>query len=280
MKVYRAHPRHAFQPRHWERVPGLRHSRSAPPLFRRGLVSWPSASALHGERPALTCSSTTRTIKRFFAVQTLLKGERFFVRRSPDRELLGIGAREKRISQMPTRVTTTANILRLRKRDTPKGVTQLALRRSAQAVCKRCFQMEVNQLREEIDKASRVAAKQAEWISVLEDGNTGLESELSQAKARLAEESENLKEKNFVIQSLKKRLESTGGGRASNVEAESLLGLVCRPDPPTPLECIELIESTYGDKCIVLESAKDSARAMNLFSYGRRLLDMLRRLVT
>jgi hypothetical protein len=36
----------------------------------------------------------------------------------------------------------------------------------------------------------------------------------------------------------------------------------------------------YGDKCIVLDSAKESARDMDRFEHGRRLLDMLRRLVT
>jgi hypothetical protein len=188
--------------------------------------------------------------------------------------------RNGNVSRVYDRATNTTNSLRVRKHVRPKGVMQLTLRRRLQVVRARGDQMEANQLRVEIDKASRLAAEQAEWIGTLEESNTGLELELSQAKATLAEESENLKENNFVIQALKKRLESTGERRASNLEAESLLSLICRPDPPTPLECIELIESTYGDKCVVLESAKDSARAMNLFSYGKRLLDMLRRLVT
>jgi hypothetical protein len=59
-----------------------------------------------------------------------------------------------------------------------------------------------------------------------------------------------------------------------------LLKLTCSPDPPNPLECIEVIEGLYGDKCIVLQSAKESAHDMDRFEHGRRLLDMLRRLVT
>jgi len=58
------------------------------------------------------------------------------------------------------------------------------------------------------------------------------------------------------------------------------LKLTCSADPPTPSECIEIIENMYGGECIVLESAKESARDMNRFEHGRRLLDMLRRLVT
>ena len=140
--------------------------------------------------------------------------------------------------------------------------------------------MDASQLREEIDKASRLLAEQAEWISTLEDGNTDLESELSETRTRLGHERENLKNQNFVIQSLKNQLENAGGGRTSTLDAEVLLNLTCSPDSPTPLECIQVIESLYGDKCVVLESAKDSARDMYHFGHGRRLLDMLRRMVT
>jgi hypothetical protein len=279
MPGYRGNPRRAFRPRSgnasrpYDIIEALRHN---------SLRVWfaANASERHGETPALKYRSTTRAIKRLNDVQTLIEGERFFVLRSADREVLRFGAAEKRITQILARVIDTTNSLRPRKRVRPKDVMQLALRRRLQAVRARGVQMEPNQHREEIDKASRLAAEQAEWIGTLEEANTGLELELSQAKARLAEERENLKEKNFVIQALQKRLESSGGGRASNVEAESWLSLICRLNPPTPLECIELIESTYGDKCIVLESAKDSTRAANLFSYGKRLLDMLRKLVT
>ena len=140
--------------------------------------------------------------------------------------------------------------------------------------------MDASQFREEMDKASRLEAEQAEWTSALEDENTTLESELSDTKAKLEDERENLKKQNFVVQVLKNQLENAGAGRTSNLDAEGLLNLACSPDPPTPLECIEVIESMYGDRCVVLQSAKDSSKDMNLFSFGRRLLDMLRRLVT
>jgi hypothetical protein len=131
-----------------------------------------------------------------------------------------------------------------------------------------------------MDKASLLLAEQAEWISTLEEGNTGLESELSDTKARLADERENFKRQSFVIQALKNKLENAGSGRASDLDIEGLLNLATSPDPPTPLECLDIIESVYASECIVLDSAKVSARDMELFIYGRRLLDMLRRLVT
>lgn len=196
-------------------------------------------------------------------------------------EILGWGnSQHARSSQILAWVTNSTNVLCLRKRVRPEGVMQLALRRRLQRVRERGDQMNASQLREEMDKASQLVAEQAEWINALEDDNTGLESDLSDTKARLEEERENLKRQNFVIQALKNQLENAGAGRTSNLDADGLLKLACSPDPPTPLECIEIIESIYGDRCIVLESAKESARDMNLFSYGRRLLDMLRRLVT
>jgi hypothetical protein len=196
-------------------------------------------------------------------------------------EVVGWGdTQHDRISQLLAWVTNNTNVLRLRKRVRPEGVTQLALRRRLQAVRARGDQMDIAQLREELDKASRLVAEQSEWINTLEDGNTELETELSDTKERLDDERENLKNQSFVIQALKGQLDSAGGGRTSNLNAELLLKLTCSPDPPNPLESIEVIENMYGDKCIVLESAKESARDMDRFQHGRRLLDMLRRLVT
>ena len=178
----------------------------------------------------------------------------------------------ERISQILALVTNNTNVLRLRKHIRPEGVMQLALRRRLQTVRARGAQMDAAQLREEVEKASRLVAEQAEWISTLEDGNSELESDLSEAKARLGEERDNFKKQNFVIQALKSQLENAGGGRTTDLDAEGLLSLACRPDSPSPLECVEVIESLYGDRCIVLESAKESARDMDRFVYGRQLL--------
>lgn len=195
-------------------------------------------------------------------------------------EILGWGdTQNERMSQILAWVTNNTNILRLRKRVRPEGVMQLALRRRLQALRARGEQMDASQLRAELEKASLLVKHQEEWISTLENGNTDLESELSDARLAIEDEREKFKSQSFVIQSLKNQLDNARGGRTTNVDAEALLKLACRPDPPTPLECLEIIESLYSDQCKVLQSAKDSARDMNLFSYGRRLMDMLRRLV-
>src|SRR5271169_3334947 len=61
---------------------------------------------------------------------------------------------------------------------------------------------------------------------------------------------------------------------------ERLVGLVSRKATPSPLQCIEPIEELYGDKCVVLPSAKSSTEKARQFIYGRELLDLLNRLVT
>ena len=113
-----------------------------------------------------------------------------------------------RIAQMLAWVTNSTNVLRLRKHIRPEGVMQLALRRRLQTVRERGGEMDASQLRDEMDRASLLVAEQAEWISTLEDGNTSLESELSEANLRLAEERENFKKQGYVIQSLKNNLEN------------------------------------------------------------------------
>ena len=213
----------------------------------------------------------------FAPLQTGIVRNRLFL----SDEILGWGdSQHERISSVLAWVTNTTNVVHIRKHVRPEGVMQLALRRGLQNIREKGGQMDGPQLREELDKASRILAEQADWISTLEDGNTALESELSAIKAQLAEERESLKKRNRENWVLKNSIENADSGRTSTLDAEAALRLACSPDPPTPAECVEIIESLYPDSCVVLETAKDSARDMDLFKHGRRLLDMLRRLVT
>lgn len=136
-------------------------------------------------------------------------------------EIVGWGeAQHARMSQMLAWVTNSTNVSRLRRTVKPEGVMQLALRRRLQAVRERGDKMNAVQLREEMDKASRLVAEQAEWIATLEDGNSGLESELSHTKATLADERESQKKQSYVIQTLKTQLENAGSGQTNDIDAE------------------------------------------------------------
>lgn len=185
-----------------------------------------------------------------------------------------------RISELLAWVTSHTNVPRLRNRIRPEGVSQLALRRRLQAARAKSVELDAAQLRLELDNASRLADEQAEWIRVLEDENSGLESDKKVIKAALDEARGDFAREQFATQALKDQLASTGAGRTSTYDIDHLLHLASRTDQPTPLESIDVIENVYGDRCIVLESARDSARTMNGFVYGRQLLDMLIRLVT
>ncbi len=186
----------------------------------------------------------------------------------------------ERISHILAWVTNTTNVLRSRKRVRPEGVTQLALRRRLTLARETVYQMDLAQLREEMEKTVGLAAKEAEWINTLWKENSALESEVVDLKTRLDSERESQKKQNFKIEALKAQLENAGAGRSNTVDIDGLLRLVSSADPPTPLECIEAIEEIYGDKCVVLESAKESAEDMDRFVHGRRLLDMLKKLAT
>jgi len=185
-----------------------------------------------------------------------------------------------RISQLLAWVTNNTNIPHLRKRIRSEGVMLLALRRRLDAARAKRDQMDSVQLSEEMDKISCLAEEQGQWIKLLEDENSQSELDKVELKVSLDDVKEELSKKDFALQSLKDQLANVSGNRASNLDAEKLINLACCPSPPSPSDCIEVIESIHGDKCIVLDSARDSARNIYGFICGRQLLDMLVRLVT
>jgi hypothetical protein len=176
-------------------------------------------------------------------------------------------------------VTNNTNIPRLRDHVRPEGVMQLALRRRMQAARAKSEHMNAAQLRVELDSAAKQAAEQAKYFDELVDENSQLETRIAEFKEDLEEAKGEVGRKDFTIQSLKEQL-SRAGGRAEGVSAATLLDMALRNDPPLPLECLDLIESAYGEHCIILPSARSSAEQMDRFINGRELLGLLKRLVT
>ncbi|MGD1880178.1 MAG: hypothetical protein ACFB13_22090 [Kiloniellaceae bacterium] len=140
--------------------------------------------------------------------------------------------------------------------------------------------MDADLLRAELEEAERQVEGQASYFDEIVSENSMLEASLLDIRADIAELQDGVRRKDFEIQSLKGQLESAGQGRTSSVDGERLLGLASRKSPPTPFECISAIEGLYGDRCIFLDSARQSAKEMNGFAGGRQLLDMLHRLVS
>lgn len=186
----------------------------------------------------------------------------------------------KRISQVLALVTNNTNIARLRKHIRPEGVVQLSLRRRMQAARAKSEEMNAAQLRAALEEAANQAANQAKYFDELVEENSQLETNLSTFKDDLEDARDELAKKEFTIQSLKDQLNRAGGDRPAGMNAEELVDLASRDYPPSPLDCLVVIEKVYGDRCTVLPTAKGSAEEVGGFIHGRQLLELLKRLVT
>ena len=190
----------------------------------------------------------------------------------------------ERIAQVLAWVTNSTNISRLRQHIRSEGVTLLAQRRRMQARWAKSEQMDSAQLRLALEETSRQANEQAseneKYFNDLVDENYRLGESVAELQGDLADAQDEIRKKDFNIQSLKDQLANTGFAQRNNVSAEELLELMCRHHSPSPLECVEVIEMLHGDCCTVLPSAKTSAAKMDRFIHGRQLLELLRRLVT
>ena len=69
---------------------------------------------------------------------------------------------------------------------------------------------------------------------------------------------EDLRKKNYHLQSLKAGLSHAGegdGGAFDSDALQKLLKLASGREEPSPLDCIEIIDQVYDDRCKVLNSA-------------------------
>ncbi|WP_417810137.1 hypothetical protein [Thalassospira alkalitolerans] len=185
-----------------------------------------------------------------------------------------------RVSELLAWVTNNTNILQQQKHIRPEGVMQLALHRHLHTVHSQSKKLGAEQLQHGLEEVSHIVEQQTEWIKTLEEDNSRLMADTTETKGKLEELDKELNQKEYALQSLKDQLNNAGKERSTNFDTQRLLELLCRTDEPTPMDCIEIIESLYGDKCIFLSSAKSTARDVSHFIYGRRLMDMMKRLVT
>ena len=189
-----------------------------------------------------------------------------------------------RILQVLAWVTNNTNISKLYGHIRPEGVVQLSLRRRMQAASARSSQMDAAQLRRELQQAAKQTAEQAaehkKSLDDVWDECFQMEGRVSALTDELKKAQDELSKKDFTIESLKDQLERAGDGNTSVVNAERLVEMVSRKSPPSPMECIELIQELYGDRCVILPSARSSAEKASQFMQGRELLELLNRFVT
>ena len=197
----------------------------------------------------------------------------------PD-EICAWGEDRQRISQVLAWVTGNTNLARLREHVQPEGVRLLSTRRRLGRLRAAAVDMKEAELREALIEASKEAEEEQERVFeefVEADGS------LQEEKARLEDElryrEDELRKKNFENNALKDQLSAVGTGRSVEFDPEFWLNLILQKGEPSPLDCLDIIEQCHGDKCIVLDSARESARKSR-FINGRKLLDQLIRLVT
>ena len=190
------------------------------------------------------------------------------------------GDEPQRTSQILAWVTASTNIARLRMHVRPEGVMQLSMRRRLDKVLATRDQMNAAQLRQALDEASRQTIDHESLLEAAFEENGNLEAELSRYKDDLTDAQDELRTKEYELKSLKDTLSATSDRGGDTIKSTRLLRLAAGRDEPNPLDCIEIIERLYGDRCTVLESARSSAKKMKGFVNGRYLFDLLERLVT
>lgn len=186
----------------------------------------------------------------------------------------------QRISHVLALVTNATNISKLRRHIRPEGVIQLSLRRRMQAARAKSEEMSEAQLRAALEDAAKQADEQTKYFDQIVEENSQLETSLASLKDELETACDELGKKDYTILSLKDQLNRVGGNQPVGFDAEGFIDLIGRDAPPSPLECLDIIEGTYGDRCTVLSSARKSAEKMDGFVQGKDLLELLQRLVT
>jgi len=175
-------------------------------------------------------------------------------------------------------VTAQSNVPLLRKRIRPEGVRALALRSKLERIHSGAV--------EEKERATLQSEQTWSIAVALDDENSKLKSELEQAHATIKSLEIQKQDAESAARSLRYTISSLKSERASQPISSdsditaSLLELVCQNEEPCPASCLQLISTIFADRCVVLPSAMESAEEHRDFKQGRRLLLMLRRLVT
>ncbi|HEN8712332.1 TPA: hypothetical protein U8203_002771 [Pseudomonas putida] len=176
-------------------------------------------------------------------------------------------------------VTHQTNVPLSRGRLTLETVTNLKLRhRLAERRAHIASASNNAELEEELALVWQEIEAQSQRIKSLED-------EKDTAEIQIEELQSDKDDLEGQVRSLKFKAKQLSYGRAAGARDSStgvleILEFASRSDKPTPRECLELIESIFPERCEILDSAFSSADEVSDFTHSRRLLDMLRRLMT
>ncbi len=181
-----------------------------------------------------------------------------------------------RVRRLLAVVTHNTNAPKLRSHIRPEGVRLKSLREKLRQSAE-SGALSVGALREQLEVALSMGVEQEQQykqdIQRIELEKLAVEEDRDNLN-------EDLEKARWECQALQHQLNQAGGLGKQHIETEELLQLACRSDEPSPEESLQIVSKLYPDNCTILESAYVSARRARQFRRGRRLLDMLRRLIT
>lgn len=168
-------------------------------------------------------------------------------------------------------VTESTNSRRLRDHVRPDSVAmqwaRMRFRRRADA-----RRGELQEVSENLEETERL------WEEAIQE-KVNVEGERDAIQFSLLEAQEELRRREHEVRSMNSQMSALRES-SRQVDVGWMMTLLARKAPPTPEECLRITEEMHPSRCVVLASAKASARRSDSFLYGRRLLDLLRRLVT
>ncbi len=199
---------------------------------------------------------------------------------------------DSRISEVLSWVTHETNIPYFRDRIRPEKIAQLSMRQQSENYTGEM----IDKYKEERDEAIRQRERYVEWTNELLEKEDALNSEIEKLTIEFLEKEEglnsDLNQRNEQIENLETELynkkniiesldqkENTESDRVTSDSVNLLIDVLCE-DKLTPSRCLDVIEEIHGSKCVILETAKKSAKKSNFFEEGRKLLKQLIKLVT
>lgn len=183
-----------------------------------------------------------------------------------------------RISGILARVCHTTNVRMCRDLITPETVTRLGLERKLKQ--NRSLGEQSHSLAETLQIENEILQ---DVVASLQEDSRKRQNELDQVEYEKMELEDKLQEAEDKIRTQYYKsavLQSRPGGQIAAVDLTAIYDIACQQEQPTPEQCLEVTLQAFPNRCEILESAWKSAKEMPQFKNGRRLLDMLRRLMT
>jgi hypothetical protein len=174
-------------------------------------------------------------------------------------------------------VSHNTNIPRQRNRIRPEGVRNLSAKIRLEKRLAGLPEKPDSALREELGMAYEELSQLSGDLERAQQEKESLEFALLETEEKVQDLEKQIKQSAYISS---QRNDAPADLAENEVVVDDLIAFAADAKGPTPEECLQILAKAYPKRLLVLPSAIESARKVNSFSQNRRLLDMLRRLVT